>query len=367
MEDINMCGLFGFSYYGKGKPPAKLSQLTKLLAEASSVRGTDATGIAYISKRGKLQIKKRDVDAYNFSVQLPEGTRAVMGHTRRTTQGNEKVNRNNHPFPGSNESGKFALAHNGVLDNDYEVKIAEQLPHTNVETDSYVAVQLLEKYGTLDHESFKKVGETVSGMFAFTILDEQNNIHIIRNDSPLKILHFESLEMYVYASTEDILLEAVTKYQPTREAIWNNFAFFGDVENMAPSEGDIWTINNSDGTIEKSKFEPNDRWDYNPLYAIAGGGEWYSRQPGRALESFHAMSTGSWDDNDVETYIQVIQQEVEAQGFSADDVDTVINSDLYNYDDIEWSIYNGTFGDLLEECQNQENEQNNNKEELIYG
>ena len=343
-----MCGLFGFSYYGKGEAPARLSKLTKALAEASAVRGTDATGIAYLSKKGKLQIKRKNVDAYRFNIELPEGTRAVMGHTRRTTQGNERFNRNNHPFPGENKSGKFALAHNGVLDNDYEVRVMENLPQTNVETDSYVAVQLLEKYGTLDHETFKRVGETVSGMFAFTILDEQNNIHIIRNDSPLKILHFESLEMYVYASTEDILLEAVTKYEPTRQAIWDNFTFFGDIENMVPSEGEIWTIHN-DGNISKSKFTPQDRWGYNPLYAIAGGGQGYSR-PGDALESFHALSTDSWDENDAEAYIQVLCQEVEALGFSASDVDTVIASELYNYDDIEWSIYYGTFDEILAEC-----------------
>lgn len=45
-----------------------------------------------------------------------------MGHTRHTTQGNEKRNYNNHPFTGKCKNLKFAIAHNGVLFNDKELR-----------------------------------------------------------------------------------------------------------------------------------------------------------------------------------------------------------------------------------------------------
>lgn len=79
-----------------------------------------------------------------------QGVNYVMGHTRMTTQGNEKFNYNNHPFPGTVDNADFALAHNGVLYNDTSLRISENLPITNIETDSYRAVQLIEKKKTLD-------------------------------------------------------------------------------------------------------------------------------------------------------------------------------------------------------------------------
>lgn len=39
----------------------------------------------------------------------------------------------------------FALAHNGIIYDDMELKKEYRLPQSKVETDSYVAVQLLEQ------------------------------------------------------------------------------------------------------------------------------------------------------------------------------------------------------------------------------
>ena len=43
-----------------------------------------------------------------------------------------------------------ALAHNGVLYNDKELRRKQHLPPTPIETDSYIAVQLLEQGQQLD-------------------------------------------------------------------------------------------------------------------------------------------------------------------------------------------------------------------------
>lgn len=58
------------------------------------------------------------------------GASVVMGHTRMTTQGNEKFNQNNHPFAGSIGGKTFALAHNGILWNDKLLRETEHLPQT---------------------------------------------------------------------------------------------------------------------------------------------------------------------------------------------------------------------------------------------
>ena len=90
-----MCALFGWLDYKGIVPYRVLRKLTQTLANAAEERGTDATGISYVQD-GKVIIFKRPKAAHKLHFNAPEGTKAVMGHTRMTTQGNQKYNYNNH-------------------------------------------------------------------------------------------------------------------------------------------------------------------------------------------------------------------------------------------------------------------------------
>ncbi|MFQ9435114.1 MAG: class II glutamine amidotransferase [Ruminococcus callidus] len=158
-----MCALFGWLDYRGIVSDKLLKKLTQALANAAEERGTDASGIAYV-KGSKVTIYKRPKPAHKIRFNAPNGTRAVMGHTRMTTQGNEKFNYNNHPFYGHADVN-FAFAHNGVLYNDKELRVEKHLPQTQIETDSYVAVQLLEQQGKLDFDALKSMAEISSGQF----------------------------------------------------------------------------------------------------------------------------------------------------------------------------------------------------------
>lgn len=204
-----MCALFGWLDYKGVVSDKLLKKLTQALANAAEERGTDASGIAYV-KSGKVTIYKRPKPAHKIRFNAPNGTRAVMGHTRMTTQGNEKFNYNNHPFYGHADVN-FAFAHNGVLYNDKNLRVEKHLPQTQIETDSYVAVQLLEQQGKLDFESLKSMAESVQGSFCFTALDENNTLYIVKGSNPMCLLHFAQLGLYVYASTESILKKALQK------------------------------------------------------------------------------------------------------------------------------------------------------------
>lgn len=106
-----MCGLFGFTSYNKiEKPPV----LTNMLAQQSTVRGTDATGIAYCIG-DRICIKKEGKSAYALDFSVPAGVTAVMGHTRHTTQGSERQNYNNHPFMGKARNQHFAFSERKAL------------------------------------------------------------------------------------------------------------------------------------------------------------------------------------------------------------------------------------------------------------
>ena len=105
----------------------------------------------------------------------------------------------------------FALAHNGVLYNDAELKAKYHLPKTPIETDSYVAVQLLEQEKQLHAENIKKMAELVNGSFVFTILRNDNTLFLVKGNNPLTLYHFPKIGIYVYASTKSILDNALQK------------------------------------------------------------------------------------------------------------------------------------------------------------
>ena len=133
-----MCCLFGIYDYGHILTAAQKKRLVSALAVASEDRGTDATGIAY-NHNGHLTVYKRPYPAHLMRFKLPDDAACIMGHTRMTTQGDEKHNYNNHPFEGT-AGIPFALAHNGVLYNDLTLRKDKKLPRTRIETDSYNAV-----------------------------------------------------------------------------------------------------------------------------------------------------------------------------------------------------------------------------------
>ena len=205
-----MCAVFGYFDY-KGKVSnAILKNLIQNLSIAAEVRGTDATGISYVN-HGKVVTFKKAKPAHKVKLYFPKNTRAVIGHTRMTTQGSEKYNYNNHPFDGKCGMETFALAHNGVLYNDAELKAKYHLPKTPIETDSYVAVQLLEQEKQLHAESIKKMAELVNGSFVFTILRNDNTLFLVKGNNPLTLYHFPKIGIYVYASTKSILDNALQK------------------------------------------------------------------------------------------------------------------------------------------------------------
>ena len=127
-----MCCLFGIMDYGHKLSRKEKTKILSVLSVACEERGTDATGIAYNSG-GSLKVYKRPLPAHLLWFKVYEDTNLVMGHTRMTTQGSERFNQNNHPFSGQAGTTSFALAHNGVLNNDKRLRRQYDLPPTKIE------------------------------------------------------------------------------------------------------------------------------------------------------------------------------------------------------------------------------------------
>lgn len=299
-----MCCLFGFYNYG-GQPIKNLSHLTNCLAEEATVRGTDAAGIAY-NHKGKLIINKKPKSAFQIDFKHPDDTVAVTGHTRHSTQGNKNKNYNNHPFSGRCKNVRFALAHNGVLTNDCELRKELRLPHTKIETDSFIAVQLIEKKKVLNSESIKFMAEKIKGSFAFSILDSDNTLWLVRGDSPLSLIRIPKYKLYVYASTDEILYKSLVDTKLFAEIKKGAF------EEIEINSGDILNIL-PDGSIVYDKFKYTD-------YSHFGNCNW-------------------WDyDISESSYIDDLKSVAAYQGYSPDDVDALIKSG-FTPEEIEDFIY----------------------------
>lgn len=248
-----MCCLFGiYDYRGSLTAPQK-RRLISALATASEARGTDATGIAY-NCDGHLAVYKRPWPAHLMRFRLLENVRCIMGHTRMTTQGNEKQNCNNHPFVGA-AGTPFALAHNGIIYNDKELRQERKLPDTNIETDSYIAVQLLEQQGKLNFSTVRTAVEALEGTLTLTILDGRDNLYIIKGNNPLALYHFPRLGLFVYASTEAILKKGLKKGLPRADR---------PVE-VVMKEGDILRIDRH-GRYTAEQFSTHNLWEANFRY-----------------------------------------------------------------------------------------------------
>lgn len=247
-----MCCLFGVYDYGGSLSQKDKQKLIQHLSIACEVRGIDATGVAYNSG-GHLRIYKRPLPAHFMRIRIPEDAKVITGHTRMTTQGSEIKNCNNHPFFGRVGSTKFALAHNGVLYNDRILRKTEKLPETNVETDSFVAVQLIERAGELTAQSLGTMAEKLHGTYTFTVLDDKDNLWFVKGENPMCIYHYEKLGLYVYASTKEILEKGLKKTFLRTEV----------PEVVTITGGDILRINTA-GVRTKARFdfyEPISFWD----------------------------------------------------------------------------------------------------------
>lgn len=296
-----MCAIFGCLDYKGIVGNSVLKRLIKALSVEAEVRGTDATGISYV-KNGSMVTFKKAQPAHKVKLYFPKETKAVVGHTRMTTQGDEKHNYNNHPFEGRCGKESFALAHNGVLYNDDKLKKQYSLPDTVIETDTYVAVQLLEQEGSLTAENIARMSELVSGSFVFTILRNDNTLFLVKGSNPLTVYHFPTLGLYVYASTKSILDAALRFSGLTYKKC-----------KIKVTEGNILEIS-PDGNISTTTFDVPDsfRSFFNPYTWSTAYADWngeeessdllmeYCRMFGVAEEDIELLLDYGYDSDAIE-------------------------------------------------------------------
>ena len=160
-------------------------------------RGYDSAGIAIIDENIKC-IKKASTSTLSAIDYL--NTNHIrgnigIGHTRWATHG-EKNDINSHPHISMCE--KFALVHNGIIENYKELKtmLLENGYIMSSQTDTEIIVNLLSFYNKENNieQSIQQVINKLEGTWGLVIMnvDYPNTLYATRNGSPLLIGYNET-------------------------------------------------------------------------------------------------------------------------------------------------------------------------------
>ena len=179
-----MCGIVG--YIGQQQAaPILLDGLSKLEYrgyDSAGVAVFDGDGISVNKARGRLEALYNKIDGGN----TVSGSMGI-GHTRWATHG-EPSDVNAHPH--LSRSGRFAVVHNGIIENYIALKkrlISKGFEFIS-DTDTEVVAHLFEYYYKGDIiETMIKVIQKVEGSYALGVLcsDYPDQFVAVRKSSPL--------------------------------------------------------------------------------------------------------------------------------------------------------------------------------------
>ena len=181
-----MCGIVGYIGFNQASD-FLLDGMAKL-----EYRGYDSAGIAVIGADNVIKIQKKVGRLANLEAIVKadpnEGTVGI-GHTRWATHGRPS-DMNSHPH--ASEDGKFAVVHNGIIENYMPLKeeLIEKGYHFKSETDTEVVAHLLEDMYDGDFVStVRRMLARVDGAYALEIIcaDEPDKIICTKKENPLVI------------------------------------------------------------------------------------------------------------------------------------------------------------------------------------
>ncbi|MBS1758059.1 MAG: glutamine--fructose-6-phosphate transaminase (isomerizing) [Bacteroidetes bacterium] len=183
-----MCGIVGYTGPRQAYPIV-LKGLKRL-----EYRGYDSSGVALLHN-GKLNVYKKkgkvaELEEYVIGKDLDSGI--GIGHTRWATHG-EPSDRNAHPHTSSN--GRFAMIHNGIIENYAQLKTELQKKgyQFTSDTDTEVLLNFVEDIQNNNNctleEALRIALKRVSGAYCILIIDSNDPETIIaaRKGSPLVI------------------------------------------------------------------------------------------------------------------------------------------------------------------------------------
>lgn len=243
-----MCGIIGYTGH-RPAIPAIVEGLRRL-----EYRGYDSSGVAYeegrelrvVRAEGKLNALDQKISGLDTA-----GSVCGIGHTRWATHG-LPVERNAHPH--MDGEGRFALVHNGIIENYAELK-AELMAEGETfqsETDTEVLVHVIAKGVRLTGDVRQGISwalDRVDGAYAFALLSREHpgKIWASRKASPL-LMGIGTGENFLASDIPAFLLY-------TREVV------FLDNGELAEVEAGSWRVFDVRSLEEKDKTPQHIAWD----------------------------------------------------------------------------------------------------------
>lgn len=222
-----MCGILGISFQNEctmGNTELVKYLLRGLLAE-SQVRGSDATGVAFVSEEN-VAVLKNDVGARELLADDAFGTAceeyinldktiSIIGHTRMKTKGTETDRHNNHPIITDNIVG----VHNGIISNDDKLFEKFQKRYDTFKRKGRVDSEII--FRLIDHFVYvrkKKMIDAIhstmvllKGSTACALVDrgKPHLLWLFRDFNPIDIYNYIKCGVIIFASDEKFIQNAV--------------------------------------------------------------------------------------------------------------------------------------------------------------
>ncbi len=242
-----MCGIIGYTG-SKAVAPVLLDGLKRL-----EYRGYDSAGLAVISDKRLYEVKAvgkvRNLEALVAEQpELEKRSGCGIAHTRWATHG-EPSPANAHPH--TDESGRFAIVHNGIIENYQELRahLLSKGCHFRSGTDSEVIAHLIAEGYEGDLISATAAAlEQVTGTYGLAVVStlHPGQIVVARKGSPIVI---------GVGETENLVASDIAALLPyTRQVIYLND---GDIALLTPDRIDLRNIKNVPVEREIAKID----WD----------------------------------------------------------------------------------------------------------
>jgi glucosamine--fructose-6-phosphate aminotransferase (isomerizing) len=181
---VHLSGIVG--YLGKKDAVSVIFEGLKTL----EYQGYDSVGMSFLNE-GNLKVYKKadEIAALEKEVTRSCHSRIGVGHIRLATHG-APVDNNAHPH--CDCTGKFAVVHNGIIENFYELrsKLERKGHQFASETDSEVIAHLIEDayQGDLLF-ALRSALDQVRGSYALIVLSEHHPDHLVaaRKNNPIMV------------------------------------------------------------------------------------------------------------------------------------------------------------------------------------
>jgi len=229
-----MCGIFGIGFLSKCKDPQFITQLITELFNEVEIRGTDASGIAFVSNT-KIHVIKDGMPGKQFSKSIKfkeackemvnEDLLQVIGHCRLKTKGSFLQNVNNHPIV----ANKVIGVHNGIVTND-DALFDHYNIHRTGRVDTEIIFKLIDYFNNNNDNLINSTSNTIEelhGNFscAFTHIDKPHILGLFKTYNPTIIRHYVKDNMLIYCSLDTLIENSLNKIENKNLSDYHKFPY----------------------------------------------------------------------------------------------------------------------------------------------